>query len=173
MNGTNKFDLSWSGVEGATRYIIYRKASNGEWKKILTLGKDARTYTSKEMLPDTYTYQVKAARYDSVDRVMTAGSNLVEATASVEAEAFTLQVNKASDTSVVLTWNKVAGMKYYEVYRSDASGTYRLLKRTSATSATNTVKVGKTYTYKVRAYNIVNNVKVYTAFTPEVSYVAE
>ena len=173
MNGTNKFDLSWTGVEGATRYIIYRKASNGEWKKVLTLGKDARTYTSKEMLPDTYTYQVKAARYDSVDRVMTAGSNLVEATASVEAEAFTLQVSKESDTTVALSWNKVAGMKYYEVYRCDASGTYRLLKRTTATSTTNTVKVGKTYTYKLRAYNLVGDTKVYSAYSNEVSYTAQ
>ena len=173
MNGTNKFDLSWTGVEGATRYIIYRKASNGEWKKVLTLGKDARTYTSKEMLPDTYTYQVKAARYDSTERVMTSGSNLVEATASVEAEAFTLQVSKESDTTVALTWDKVAGMKYYEVYRSDASGTYRLLKRTTATSATNTVKVGKTYTYKLRAYNLVGDTKVYSAYSNEVSYTAQ
>ena len=29
-NGTNKFDLSWTTVEGATRYIIYRKAGDGE-----------------------------------------------------------------------------------------------------------------------------------------------
>ena len=34
-NGTNKFDLSWSQVDGATRYIIYRKANEGEWQKLL------------------------------------------------------------------------------------------------------------------------------------------
>ena len=64
-------------------------------------------------------------------------------------------------------------MKYYEVYRSDASGTYRLLKRTTATSTTNTVKVGKTYTYKLRAYNLVGDTKVYSAYSNEVSYTAQ
>ena len=171
-NGTNKFDLTWSGVEGATRYIIYRKANDGEWKKVLTLGKDARSYTTNAMLDGTYTYQVKAARYDSVDRVMTNGSNEVVGIAI--ADALVLTANKESDTQVTLTWNKLASMKYYDVYRATSmDGKYTLLKRTAATTTTNTVKAGKTYYYKVRAYNLVNGVKVYTNYSDVAIYTAE
>ena len=167
-NGTNKFDLTWSGVEGATRYIIYRKANDGEWKKVLTLGKDARSYTSNAMVDGTYTYQVKAARYDSVDRVMTSGSN--EVVGIAVSETIDLQLTYVDDTSVKLTWNKLDGMKYYEVYRANSvygeEGTYRLLKRTTSLEVTCTnLSPDKAYYFKVRAYNIVNDQKVYTPFS--------
>ena len=68
--------LNWTKVDGATRYVIYRKSNTVGWKKILTLSGTKNSYTSGEMAANTYTYQVKAARYDSVDRVMTKGSNL-------------------------------------------------------------------------------------------------
>ena len=171
-NGTNKFDLNWTGVEGATRYIIYRKANNGEWKKVLTLGKDARSYTTKEMVDGTYAYQVKAARYDSVDRVMSAGSNIE--TGIAIAEELVLTATKASETTVTLAWNKLASMKYYDVYRATSmNGKYTLLKRTSDTTAQNSVKVGKTYYYKVRAYNLVDDEKVYTNYSAVVEYCAQ
>ena len=124
------------------------------------------------MADGTYAYQVKAARYDSVDRVMTNGSN--KETGVAVAEALTLSATKATDTTVTLTWNELASMKYYDVYRAtSADGKYTLLKRTSDTSAQNTVKVGKTYYYKVRAYNLVDNVKVYTNYSDVVAYTAQ
>lgn len=65
-------------------------------------------------------------------------------------------------------------MKYYEVYRSANNGTYRLLKRTEPTQAVNTsLKQGSTYNYKVRAYNLVDSVKVYTDFSQEISVIIE
>lgn len=173
MNGTNKFDLSWTKVDGATRYIIYRKASNGEYKKIVTLGKDATTYTSKVMKPDTYTYQVKAARYDSVDRVMTGGSNEVSGTIE-SLDTTTLTVTKASDNSVNVSWTKLEGMGYYELYRATNGGTYRLLTRTPNTAYVSTsLKQGNTYSYKVRGCMGVDELKVTTPFSAEVTYTVE
>ena len=168
-NGETKIDLTWTSVEGATRYIIYRKANDGEWKKVLTLGKDATTYTSKDMLEGTYAYQVKAARYDSVDRVMTEGSN--EVVGIIGKVNPTLTITEENGTSVTLAWDKVPGMKYYEVYRAKDGGAYRQVKRTTNTSVTSTsLKAGSTYTYKVRAFNLVNDTKVYTDFSNEVTY---
>ena len=162
-NGTNQFDLSWTAVEGATRYIVYRKASDSEWKKILTLGKDARSYTSKALKANTYSYMVKAARYDSVDRVMTNGSNVVDGI--VEANTMkptNVKVEQVSD-SIILSWDKVVGMTYYEIYRSKDGGAYRNIKRTTSTTITSSsLIVGSTYTYKIRAFALVNGEKVYS-----------
>ena len=71
-----KFKLSWNKIKGATRYIVYRKKDGGTYQKVLTLG-DVNTYTSSKMKKGTYAYMVKAARYDSIDRVMTSPSNAV------------------------------------------------------------------------------------------------
>ena len=163
-NGEHKFDLSWNKIDGATRYIIYRKNGDDEWKKVLTLGKDATTYTSKTMAAGTYAYQVKAARYDSIDRVMSEGSNIVEGiveAALLKPSDVTLETQ---GTTMTLTWNKVEGMRGYEIYRSKDGGVFRHIKTTTSTTLTNTsLKAGSTYTYKIRAYTTVNGEKVYGA----------
>ena len=161
-NGTNKFDLTWSQVDGATRYIIYRKDGENAWKKVLTLGKDATSYTSKAMKANTYQYQVKAARYDSVDRVMTNGSNVVEGIVGLETMIPANVKAEANGTTVTLTWDKVVGMTNYDIYRSKDGGAYRQIKRTSATTITSTgLKAGSTYQFKIRAFRLVNDEKVY------------
>ena len=165
-NGTNQFDLSWTKVEGATRYIIYRKDGEKAWKKVLTLGKDVTTYTSKAMQANTYQYQVKAARYDSVDRVMTNGSNVVEGIVGLETMVPANVKVEATGTTVTLTWDKVVGMSNYEIYRSKDGGAYRQIKRTTESTITSSgLKVGSTYQFKIRAFRLVNGEKVYT---PEV-----
>ena len=162
-NGTNKFDLAWTGVEGATRYIVYRKASDAEWKKILTLGKDARNYTSNVLKANTYSYMVKAARYDSTDRVMTNGSNVVDGMVEPDSMKPTNVKVESVDDAVVLTWDKVVGMTHYEIYRSKDGGAYRHVKTTNTnTLANTTLKSGSTYRYKIRAYVLVNGEKVYS-----------
>ena len=84
MAGTNKFDLSWTTVEGATRYIIYRKRNDDTYKKVLTLGSKDLEYTTAEMPNGDYSFIVKAGRYDSKDRVMTDASNAKSGTVKEE-----------------------------------------------------------------------------------------
>ena len=164
---SNVFDLTWTSVDGATRYIIYRKNNDGAWKKVLTLGKDVRNYTTKAMREGTYTYQVKAARYDSVDRVMTQGSNEVEVIAS---ENLQLNMSQNDNETLTLTWNQLASMQYYQVYRATSiDGTYRLLKRTAYTTMNTSISKEKTYYYKVRGCYQVNGTNVYSAYSNVVS----
>ena len=161
-NGTTQFDLTWSQIEGATRYIIYRKDGENAWKKVLTLGKDATSYTSKAMKANTYQYQVKAARYDSVDRVMTNGSNVVEGIVGLETMTPTNVKVEANGTTVTLSFDKATGMSYYEIYRSKDGGAYRQIKRTTASTITSSgLKVGSTYQFKIKAFALVNGEKVY------------
>ena len=123
------------------------------------------------MVDGTYTYVVKAARYDSTERVMGPTSNEVVGV-SVTAEV-SLCISKIDDTSMSLSWDKVEGMKYYEVYRATAvdgvEGTYRLLKRTTDCEVVCTgLNPEKVYYFKLRAYTIVNGEKVYTDFSESV-----
>lgn len=123
------------------------------------------------MLPGTYSYMVKAGRYDSVDRVMTEGSNVVEGVATKDTPTITIE--KGEGDNVTISWSKVEGMKGYDVYRATTiDGKYTQLKRTTSTSITTTIKVGKTYFYKVRGFDVVNDVKVYSTYSETVSYTA-
>ena len=169
-NGKTKFDLSWTRVEGATRYLVYRKSSSEGWKKILTLGGDVTTYTTSSMVPNTYTFMIKAARYDSSERTQTNGSNVVSGTISFEKPI--VNVKRRTSNSVELSWNQVEGVVYYEVYRAtQQNGTYHKLITTKATNYVNSsLSKGKTYYYKVRGYRSYHNQKVYSAFSEVKSY---
>ena len=123
------------------------------------------------MNPGTYSYMIKAGRYDSIDRVMTNGSNVVEGVATNEIPTITIE--KVEGDTITISWSKVEGMKGYDVYRATSvDGKYTQLKRTAATSITTTVKTGKTYFYKVRGFNTLNNERVYAAYSETISYSA-
>ena len=114
------------------------------------------------MGPNTYQYMVKAARYDSVERVMTIGSKVVEGIVGAQEMKPTNAKVELVDGAVVLTWDKVTGITNYEIYRSKDGGAYRHVKTTNANTLTNTtLKAGSTYSYKIKAYAVVNGEKVY------------
>jgi uncharacterized repeat protein (TIGR02543 family) len=72
-----------------------------------------------------------------------------------------------SASSVKLSWTKITGMDGYELYRSDKSATgYKLIKSTTALTYTDTrLTLGKTYYYKLRAYDKQGTKKVYTVYS--------
>ena len=113
------------------------------------------------MLDGTYSYIVKAARYDSNERVYGPTTNEVSGVAT--SEAITVEVT-TQDGMATLTWNKLENMAGYEVYRAiSMDGKYNLLKRTTGTQVE--TKATKAYFFKVRAFNLVNDARVYTQFS--------
>ena len=159
--GKTKFKLTWNQIDGATRYIIYRKRNKDAYRKVLTLGKDDLSYTTSEMPEGEYAYIVKAGRYDSKNRVMTESSNEVKGTSVYDEINLELSLR---NQVVQASWNKIEGVTYYEIYRSTSrNGTYTKLKTTKDTIYTSKkLSKRKTYYFKVRGYKSYNNEKVYT-----------
>ena len=159
-----KFKLSWNKVDGATRYILYRRFNQGSYKKILTLGGDVTSYTTSSLVKGTYDFILKSARYDSKERVFGPASKAVTLTSVFAKPTVTL---KALSKSAKVSWDKVEGVKYYQVYQaSSKSGTYKKVKTTTNTSATiKSLKTAKTYYFKVRGYSELDGTKVYTSFS--------
>lgn len=156
--GSQQFELKWNKVMGATRYIIYRKSSLSDWKKILTLDGDSRTYVSKSMEADTYTYLVKAARYDGSERVYSDDSN--EVVGNIESNMDHGNIVKIDDDHIRISWIKISGYHNYIVYRSNAeNGHFRILKQTACTNITTEIK-NNTYCYRIRGYRIVDGEKI-------------
>lgn len=162
---STRFTLSWTTIEGATRYIIYRKAEGGSYSKVLTLGGTATSYATNSLTPNKYYFIVKAARYDSKERVMTNGSNEVVGVSAFDKPV--VVVKKESDTSASISWKEVEGITNYEVYRKAASQTsYKKLKTVKTCSyISKSLKTNETYYYKVRGFKNVGDTKVYTAYS--------
>lgn len=166
----SRFQLSWSKVAGATRYIIYRKKDDEMYRKVLTLGANDLSYETNSLVPGEYAFIVKAARYDSIERVMSRKSNEVKVSANFDRIQVTLK--KAGSNSVLIQWNQIDGIQYYEIYRMKGkSGTYQKIKTVKDCEyVSKSLKSNTTYYYKVRGYRVVNDKKIHSAYSSATTY---
>lgn len=166
--GYNSVKLSWDKIDYADGYIVYR-----DGKAIKTLSKDTRSFTNKNLkCGKKYKYSVRAFyEIDGKKDLCTAS-----ATKTVKpVPAKPVVKAKAADGKITLTWSKVSGATKYEVYKySSAKKKYVRVASASRTSYTDkSVKNGKTYSYKVKAYRLINGSKVYGNFSSVVKKAAK
>ncbi len=82
-----------------------------------------------------------------------------------------VNIEATGATSLKLTWNRLSWVSGYELWRSASkTGTYKLVKSTTATTYTNTyLTAGTRYFYKVRTYTMEGGVKEYGSFSAALS----
>ncbi len=147
---TGKVTLSWSKVDGAKEYVVYRATSkNGKYTKMYTTTGTTYTNTSAKA-GYTYYYKVKAVSSKTA-YADSAFSAIVCRTCDCARPTVKVTLNANGDPK--LTWGSVSGAGSYVVYRSTSkNGTYAKLATVKGTSLTNTsAKAGTTYYYKVKA----------------------
>ena len=162
--------VSWSSVDNADGYIVYRRTETGSWKKIADQVTDISYKDQKAVTGRVYYYTVRAYSYtwggktvssynkDGVIGKVTLGKVKI-ATAASE-----------NYNTIRVTWNKVFGANGYRVYRSTSkNGKYTSIGSTAKNSAVTFLDkkavTGTTYYYKVRAYRNVNGKKVYGSYS--------
>lgn len=165
------FQLQWNLIEGATRYVIYRKSNDEPMKKIISLKGNVTTYKSNNMVPNTYTYVIKPAKYDSTERVYGKASNRCTLAATyTKPQNFTLK--RKNTTQIDFTWDKVDGVETYGLYKATKnSSTYTKVFETKENQIKDYfVRKGTNYSYKIigeRTY------KGKTYYTPESDIIKE
>lgn len=163
-----------------TGYEVQKKSVNGKKTVWTTLAQTSSpSYTDKKLKADTtYSYRVRPYFFNTDTNKTSKGT-------WVYCEAMTgwggnmkLQAAAASKTSVKLSWSKISGTKGYEIYRSvtKSSATeisngegngyekYKMIADLSSGKKSYTDKgltSGMSYSYKVKAYKMVDNKKVY------------
>lgn len=167
----NKVKLTWSGVDGATGYRIYRSTSpTSGFAKIKSITLNSKvTYTNSGLsCGTTYYYKVRAYRLIDGNYYFGEYSPIVAGKA-VPAKPTSVSVAKASKTKVKISWNKVTGASGYRVYRSKSktSGFSSIKTLTSGSKLTYTKKTSRNvkYYYKVRSYTTVNGKRVWGAYS--------
>ena len=145
-NTTGGIKLAWKKVDGAYGYRIYQKTSNG-WKRI----KDttATSFTDSAVSANqTKTYTIRC-----IDKNGKTVSGYNSKGWSKKYTAATPKITKLTNRSkgVSVTWNKIAGVYGYRLYRKYAGGSWTKVKDTTSTSFTDSgAKKGKKVTYTVR-----------------------
>nr|WP_294371684.1 leucine-rich repeat protein [uncultured Ruminococcus sp.] len=145
-NTSSGIKLNWNKIAGVYGYRVYQKTSNG-WKRI----KDttATSYTDSAVSANqTKTYTIRC-----IDKNGNTVSGYNSKGWSKKYTAATPKITKLTNTSkgVSVTWNKIAGVYGYRLYRKYDRGSWTKVKDTTSTSFTDSgAKKGKKVTYTVR-----------------------
>ena len=156
--------VTWNDVDGETGYVIERKLDGAvEWARVGSTAADATTFTEDGLLPGkTYLYRVRAvngsrvSEPSNVDSVTTPGE-----TPAVPA-APRLEAALIGPRAIRLNWTNVANEAGYKIERR-VDGTPEPYAQIATTAADVTTYVddglepGKTYLYRVRAFNDAGN----------------
>ena len=160
-----KVTLTWKKVSQAEGYLIYRKDSeDGKYNQIgkVTSGKTLTYTDTVKSNNKTYTYKIQAYNTNNGKQ----GVGAYSSTKSVKtlAKAKITGITSSNEEVLKISWKKVSGAKGYIISRSTSknSGYKKIDTVTGKTSySDDTVKAGKTYYYKVEAYNVNSGTKGY------------
>ena len=174
--------VSWSAVEGANGYVVYRKINNAKsWTAIQDIrdGKTTVFYdASKKASGNTYTYTVRA--YDKSNLFSFFKAEGMSGVCLAK-PVFTAGQVSTEDNSLAIqvAWGEITGATKYSIYRKgvdEAWGSQHCIATVTDTSYIDTDLVnGSTYEYAVRARNELGDVSAFytksaTAITvPEIS----
>lgn len=164
-DGYDRIELTWWKPEGASQFKVYRAASSsGTYRYI---GTTSSTFFIDKGLATGKTYYYKVRSFDPEYKISGPYSPIVKAKPVLSTPSGFTAV-RSSSSKIRTSWNKVSGASGYEVWRSVSSGgTYSLRKSTSSLTYTNTgLTFGRTYYYKVRAYRLVGEKKIYSSWSP-------
>ena len=167
----NKLKLTWSAVNGASGYRIYRSTSKtGTYKlvKTITSGTTVSYINSSLSCGTTYYYKIRAFR--EVNGVKYFGSYASIVSRQAKPAKPTVTLSRYSSSKIKVSWTQKAGASGYVIYRSTSkSGTYSKIKTITSGKTTRYVNTKRKrrvrYYYKMRTYRTVNGKKIYSAYS--------
>lgn len=167
----NKLKLTWSAVNGASGYRIYRSTSKtGTYKlvKTITSGTTVSYINSGLSCGTTYYYKIRAFR--EVNGVKYFGGYASIVSRQAKPAKPTVTLSRYSSSKIKVSWKQKAGASGYVIYRSTSkNGTYSKIKTITSGTKTSYVNTKRkrrvTYYYKMRTYRTVNGKKIYSAYS--------
>ena len=145
------YQLSWSRVNGTTRYQIYRSTRKNSGYELIGKTKNTSYRDRMAKIGQTYYYKVAAAGRNGA--YASDMSEYVKCS-SRQTKRLKARILRNKKTAV-LSWKRVKNAKTYLVYRKQNKGAFKCIGTVSASGKCRfkdqTRKKGKKYTYKVVA----------------------
>lgn len=164
-NTNTSLTFTWKKVNGVNYRLVFYKGS----KKVSTKYLAGNSYTYKKLKTATgYTLKVTPYRVVNGKKVYADATKQVQ-TATAPAAVKLSTVKKTGRAKVKLTWKKTTGASGYEIYMKINKAGYkkiRSINKAKTVSYTKTsLKKGKTYSFRLRAYKTINGSKIYGAYS--------
>lgn len=166
----NQVKVSWNGVSGAAGYeVFYSTSKDGSYKKKATLKSSARSYIFTGLTTGkTYYFKVRGYKVESDSTRYAGDYTAVKSAKPVPSKQTAFRV-KAGKKSFTASWKKVSGASGYTVYYSTKKTSGFKSKTVKGNSkvryTVKSLKKGKTYYVRARAYRTVSGKKVYGPYT--------
>lgn len=165
---TSTITMSWDNIPGADGYIIYRYDS---WSNYTALGtSQTNSFTLKGLTASSRaSYFVLALKFNSTDYIASSESfdSVYMRTAPAKVAYVQLTHYWSALNSASFGWNSVNNVDGYQFQMQDYKGKSILTKDVSYTSASvDPYKKGVFTQARCRAYIVVNNKRIYGAWSP-------
>ncbi len=161
-NSSGSVKISWSAVEGATSYYLYRSSSEAgsSLDLIRVIPADTLSYTDKDVENGaTFVYTIRTNDGEKL-------SSYSEAVSNMYLDAPTIKSIARDYTGVTFSWDKIEGAEGYRIYRrteGETSWTFIETVSSDILKYTDTKAVnGKRMYYTVRAESA-NGISTYIA----------
>ena len=163
---TTSIKATWKAVTGASGYKVTLYSAKNKAIKTVYTTKTAASFTK---LSQGTTYKIRVTAYKTIDGKKVYSSVYTQLTTATKPGTPTLKVT-AGSKKVMLSWNKQTGATGYVVYMATSkNGKYTkiaTLKGNTKVSYTKTgLTKGKTYYFKVAAYETVGGKNIYGSFS--------
>lgn len=161
--------VTWKKVTGADKYILYRKAGSGAYKKYKTVSGAKISYVDTGAKNGT-TYSYKVCAYTAGLQGKNANTK-----AACRVTAVTVKAAKAGKRKLSVSWRKNSKASGYQIrysLKSSFSGAKTVMVRSGKTTTKKLtgLKRGKRYYITVRAYKTVKGKKYYSSWSKKIRY---
>lgn len=165
---TTTATLTWKKQSNVTGYEIYMKTQSGSYKRIAVVkGANASSYKVTS-LKEGYSYRfvVRAYKTEGGKTIYGSYSSSTSFRMSIS-KPTNLKITKRSSRKISLSWNKVKNVSGYIIYMQTGNGSYKKVGtvKNSSTFTKWSLKRGKTYRFKIKAYKVIDKKTYYSSFS--------
>ena len=169
MAAYNKIRITWSKVNGCAGYVIYRSESENGTYSVLKTVTQATATNYVNIVKDSTVYYYKVRAFVTVNGKKVYGdySSILSGNV-ISGSPQNFAISQASNGKITFTWNKVEDADGYVIYLYyPDTNKYKAIKNVTDIDVLTYGKKmtkGATYHFAMRAYRLVNGVKVYSDY---------